>query len=192
MTNIYYHNHHIIPKHMNGPDNPKNIVRLTIQEHAEAHRLLYEEYNCQEDYIAWKALSGLMTMSEIKRAVQLAGSSKGGKIGGKLGGEKAKKEKLGFHTMTTEQHREKGLKCVRQKIGIHDPNWDKAIGAKKGGDKCRNEKLGFHAMTKEERSFNKGTFWINKDDIERKCRNNSLEQFLSEGWVKGRKLSFRK
>lgn len=53
-----YHNHHIIPKHMGGTDDPSNLVRLTVEEHAEAHRNLYEEYGRWQDYLAWKALSG--------------------------------------------------------------------------------------------------------------------------------------
>ena len=35
------HKHHIIPKHMGGSNNPSNIVKLTIKEHAEAHKKLY-------------------------------------------------------------------------------------------------------------------------------------------------------
>jgi hypothetical protein len=40
----YYHNHHIIPKHMGGGDEPDNIIKLTVQEHAEAHKILWEKY----------------------------------------------------------------------------------------------------------------------------------------------------
>lgn len=38
------HKHHIIPRHAGGSDHPDNLVELTVQEHAEAHRLLYEQY----------------------------------------------------------------------------------------------------------------------------------------------------
>ena len=37
------HKHHIIPKHMGGTDDESNIIELTIEEHAEAHKKLYEE-----------------------------------------------------------------------------------------------------------------------------------------------------
>ena len=53
-----YHIHHITPKHMGGTDEPSNLIRLSIQEHAEAHRTLYEKYGNWQDHIAWKALSG--------------------------------------------------------------------------------------------------------------------------------------
>ncbi len=61
---IYKHKHHIIPKHIGGTDDPFNIVLLTVEEHAEAHRKLYEEYGRWQDKIAWKTLSGQITKTE--------------------------------------------------------------------------------------------------------------------------------
>lgn len=52
------HKHHIIPRHMGGSDEPSNIVELTIEEHAEAHRMLFERYGKLQDKIAWLMLSG--------------------------------------------------------------------------------------------------------------------------------------
>ncbi|HMH10811.1 MAG TPA: hypothetical protein VK553_08890 [Candidatus Nitrosopolaris rasttigaisensis] len=57
-TNIYYHMHHIIPKHMGGTNDPLNLERLTIQEHAARHYELWYLVGMKQDYIAWKALSG--------------------------------------------------------------------------------------------------------------------------------------
>ena len=59
------HNHHIIPKHMGGSDDPSNLVYLTIEEHANAHKKLYEIYGKTEDYIAWNSLSGQMSDEEL-------------------------------------------------------------------------------------------------------------------------------
>ena len=52
------HKHHIIPKHMGGSDDPENIVELSVEDHALAHKALYEKYGKLEDKIAWKCLSG--------------------------------------------------------------------------------------------------------------------------------------
>lgn len=52
------HLHHIIPKHMGGTEDPSNLVELTVAEHAEAHRKLYEQYNKKEDLCAYYMLSG--------------------------------------------------------------------------------------------------------------------------------------
>lgn len=62
-----YHKHHIIPKHAGGTDDPSNIVELTVEEHAEAHRLLYEEHGRWQDKLAWRALSGQIGKEEIIR-----------------------------------------------------------------------------------------------------------------------------
>ena len=37
MSNAIYHNHHIVPRHAGGTDDPSNIIKLTVSEHAEAH-----------------------------------------------------------------------------------------------------------------------------------------------------------
>jgi len=58
------HIHHIVPKYMGGTDDPSNLVELTVEEHAEAHRKLYEEHGNWQDHIAWKALSGQIGKDE--------------------------------------------------------------------------------------------------------------------------------
>jgi hypothetical protein len=60
-----YHYHHIIPKHMGGTDEPSNLIKLTVEEHAEAHRKLYEQYGYIEDEIAYKGLLKIMNKKEI-------------------------------------------------------------------------------------------------------------------------------
>ena len=71
------HKHHIIPRHAGGSDDPSNIIELTIEEHAEAHRLLFEKYGRQEDRWAWLGLSGQIDKQELMR--ELAMSQKGKK-----------------------------------------------------------------------------------------------------------------
>ena len=58
------HLHHIIPKHMGGSNDPSNLIELTVEEHAEAHRLLFEQYGKWEDKIAWQMLSGQIGKEE--------------------------------------------------------------------------------------------------------------------------------
>ena len=60
------HKHHIIPRHADGTDEPSNIIELTIEEHAEAHRKLYELHGRIADKVAWQMLSG-RTVSEEDR-----------------------------------------------------------------------------------------------------------------------------
>jgi hypothetical protein len=65
MSKIIYHSHHIIPKHAGGTDASDNIARLTVEEHSEAHRLLYEKYNRWQDKLAWQGLAGHIGKEEI-------------------------------------------------------------------------------------------------------------------------------
>lgn len=71
------HKHHIIPRHAGGTDHPSNLVELTIEEHAEAHRVLYEKHGRDEDRWAWLGLSGQIGKDEILK--QIAKSKKGTK-----------------------------------------------------------------------------------------------------------------
>ena len=57
--------HHIIPRHMGGSDDPSNIVMLTVEEHAEAHRILYETYGRWQDKLAWLGLSNMIGKDKL-------------------------------------------------------------------------------------------------------------------------------
>ena len=71
------HKHHVIPRHAGGTDSPENIVTLTPEEHAEAHRILYEKYGRWQDKLAWKGLSGQIDNDEIMREIWNARKGKG-------------------------------------------------------------------------------------------------------------------
>jgi hypothetical protein len=62
--NIYTHIHHIIPRHMGGTDDPSNLIELTVEEHAEAHMILYREHGKIEDLWAYQLLSNQITAKE--------------------------------------------------------------------------------------------------------------------------------
>ena len=66
------HKHHIIPRYAGGSDDPSNIIELTIEQHAEAHRTLYEQHGRQEDRWAWLGLSGQIGKDEILRQIAMA------------------------------------------------------------------------------------------------------------------------
>jgi len=70
MSTITYHSHHIIPKHAGGTDHPDNIARLTVEEHAEAHRLLYEKYGRWQDKQAYEGLAGFKDKEQIIKEIQ--------------------------------------------------------------------------------------------------------------------------
>lgn len=65
-----YHKHHIIPRHMGGTDEPSNLIKLTIEEHAVAHKTLWEEHGLWQDKIAWQMLSGQISGAEAAQEVR--------------------------------------------------------------------------------------------------------------------------
>jgi len=76
-----FHIHHIIPKHrwkelhgsLEGINVPWNIIRLTVPEHAEYHRRLWEEWGRWQDELAWKTLTGQITNAESIKEAQRRG-----------------------------------------------------------------------------------------------------------------------
>lgn len=59
------HKHHIIPKHAGGSNEASNLVDLSIEEHAEAHKILFQTYGRWQDDLAYKCLSGLINKEEM-------------------------------------------------------------------------------------------------------------------------------
>jgi hypothetical protein len=141
------HKHHIIPKHMGGSDEEDNLIELTIEEHAEAHRKLYEEHGRWEDYLAWQGLAGLMTKEElVKEMLSEAGRKgalhnhkrKGKKFGKGAGGNKTPVGTGGtkwYHN--PENPSEK--KCFREDQIVPE-GWVRGQGKK-----AKNPGVNFHA-----------------------------------------------
>lgn len=72
-----YHKHHIVPRHMGGSDDPSNIKVVTVEQHANEHKLLWEKYGKKEDFIAWQALSGNINSEEARiEAVKVANTGR--------------------------------------------------------------------------------------------------------------------
>lgn len=73
---MFYHLHHIVPKHAGGNDDSSNLMRVTIEQHAEEHRKLFEKFGREEDRIAWLALSGQIGKEEARRLAVKAWASR--------------------------------------------------------------------------------------------------------------------
>jgi hypothetical protein len=72
-NNTVTHMHHIVPRHMEAFANNcvENLIEMTVEEHAEAHRVLFDKYGMWQDELAWKGLSGLISHTETARLAQL-------------------------------------------------------------------------------------------------------------------------
>lgn len=75
------HRHHIIPRHewrkrfgsLKGFNGLSNTVLLTIEQHAQVHQILWEYNGSWEDKLAWKALSGQISMADANLEAIRAG-----------------------------------------------------------------------------------------------------------------------
>lgn len=65
-----YHVHHVVPKYAGGTDDSSNLVRLTIEEHAQAHLELYHKYGNERDLLAHNMLLGQITKAEAIKVIQ--------------------------------------------------------------------------------------------------------------------------
>jgi hypothetical protein len=71
---------------MGGSDDSSNLIELTVEEHAEAHRALYEQYGKWEDKVAWLSLSKQISCAEAtKMAQSLANSGEKNRMYGMIG-----------------------------------------------------------------------------------------------------------
>jgi hypothetical protein len=101
------HRHHIVPKHAGGTDDLSNIIELSVEEHAQAHKELYEKYGRWQDKCAWLGLSEQIGNDEILQMT----SSNGGYHGNKgIAKSKEHRDKISEATklqFKSEEAREK-------------------------------------------------------------------------------------
>ena len=76
---------------MGGTDDPSNLIELTVEEHAEAHKKLYEEHGNEYDRIAYEALSGMIKKEEVISQVLSESGKRGGAPKGRVPWNKGKK-----------------------------------------------------------------------------------------------------
>jgi len=69
---------------MGGTDDHSNLIELSVEEHAEAHKKLYEEYGNQYDRIAYEALSGMIKKEEVIQQVLSEAGKRGGAPKGRV------------------------------------------------------------------------------------------------------------
>jgi hypothetical protein len=165
------HLHHIIPRHAGGSDDPSNLVELTIEEHAEAHRVLYETHGRDEDRWAWLGLSGQIGKDEILR--QIAMSQKGKKkpdgFGEKISGFR-KTFKYSEESKLKMSLAKKGKKCTEE----HRKNLSIAQTGKKQPE-SQKLKVAEKLSKKYRLTTPKGEI-LEITNLRKFCRENGLDQ----------------
>ena len=174
------HIHHIIPRHMGGTDDSSNLIELTVEEHAEAHRLLYEQHGKEEDRIAWLALCGQITHEEAVREGKRLGRQKTNEILKERYGDDWKK-------IIARKGNDRLLEILKQ-----DPDFLRRVNPKSFlGKKHKEEskkKIGEKNSKHQKGEGNSqyGTCWITNGTDSIKVKKDSP---IPEGWRKGRKIN---
>lgn len=202
------HKHHIIPKHMGGTDDAKNIIELSIEEHAEAHRVLYEMHGKIQDKVAWMGLAKMAPMeeliSELQRETKLG---KNNPMFGKVAPNRGiKRPGVGGRKKGTtwSDEERKNQMTKRSTPGHYDylksPERAKKISdSQKGREGIAKGKNWFNNGTSETYAFECPTGFIKgrlpKDQISKrgmKWYNNGIinrqfaDENILEGFVRGR------
>jgi hypothetical protein len=157
-----YHKHHIVPRHAGGTDDPINLVELTLEEHAEAHRVLFEQFGRWQDLIAWRTLSGQISVHEARvEAVRYA-----------LAGKKqspehvAKRTYKGIKRKPASEERKQKVSETLKAIGHAPPP-----SAREAAAMC-----------------NRGSFWVTDGTKNKKLRRGEP---IPDGWRVGRVMPSR-
>lgn len=172
------HKHHIVPKHLGGSDDPSNIVELTVEEHAAAHKKLYEEFGHLQDKLAWQGLLGLISTAEIVHTLQSEGmkGSRNPMYGKPAPNRGVKRPGVGGRkkgTKWSDEERQKKM-LLRQSKSFQEKM------KKVYSDPGRNKKISEAHLGKIGAS--QGKKWYN---------NGQEEKYFSEdqqpqGWIRGR------
>ena len=117
---IYYENHHIIPRCLDGSNERSNLILLTAREHYVCHKLLFEIYpHNSKLFFAWNMMSNILIKSkrhiisskEYERIRKLNGEISAIVFKGKFVSEETKQKisayKLAHPTKLTEEQKEK-------------------------------------------------------------------------------------
>ena len=106
---------------MGGTDDPSNLIELSVEEHAEAHKKLYEVYGNEYDRIAYEALSGMIKKEEVIQQVLSEAGKRGGAPKGRVPWNKGKKgvqKNLYLAELNKSRRGQPISEEVKEKIGI--------------------------------------------------------------------------
>ena len=173
---IYTHKHHIIPRHAGGSNDPSNLIELTVEEHALAHKKLFFIYGRWQDEIAWLTLSGQIGKEEATRRA-ISATHKGKtiplemrqRISAKLKGRKMSPERIAKQTginncnygkklgPRSEATKEKIRQARKKQVIVHSDETKRKIGdAHRGSKRTEETKKKMSEAAKGRIPWNKG------------------------------------
>jgi hypothetical protein len=170
---IIYHTHHIVPKHMGGTDDSTNLVRLTVEEHAQAHLELYEKYGDERDLVAHRMLLGQITKAEAIKIIQKLPKSEAWKAKARL----RTGEKNGMYGKKQSEKQKKAVSIANSVSKPHVSQNMKNLHAENKAYKFSKEDL---AKAGRKTAFRK---WYNNGQVNKYINDGDA---IPEGFIRGR------
>ena len=183
------HKHHITPKHMGGSDEFANIIELTIEEHAEAHRILFEKYGKIEDKIAWQGLLGLVPKAETIKELHRLGRKKCDDVLIEKYGVTNPGQLLHNRMAASDRHKQMHSSGKLEHTYLHNREDYYLIQDKaKSPEAIKKRKETYSKINHQQGETNSqfGTMWITDGLSNKKIKNNMP---IPSGWYKGRKIN---
>ena len=178
-----YHSHHSLPNHLGGTDDPSNLVRLTIEEHAEAHKMLYEQHGLEEDRLAWLGLAGIVSKKEHVQQMS------------KLGGNKTVDMQVGIHNPDLIHLKSLGGKNAIKKL----KSWIKQ--SKWMNDGKEDTRVSYNNVDSHlakgwvlgrlfkpclgRKNLTNNLYWINKNGENKRIPGDQIDKYVANGWSPG-------
>ena len=164
---------------MGGTDDSSNLIELTVEEHAEAHRKLWEQYGNIKDYCAWKGLEGTIGKEEIVRLLM--------DPTGRVHTQETKQKMSEAHKgkpKHTEESKEK-LRQFRTGAKMSDEQKEKITQSLIGNTRCLGNKLTEEHKENLSKSMKGNKRWSSNPNVSEKERKRRSEA-SKERWRKYR------
>lgn len=176
-----YHSHHIVPRHMGGTDELSNLISLTVEEHAEAHKKLWEEHGNVKDYYAWKGLSSQIGKEEIRQELSRYGAIKRNMMYGSI-----------FSNLSRESIEKRRDTRKKRSEGYNSPeHTQKLVDASRTPEAISKKKMVYKEIGHQQGTKNSqfGTMWITNGTENKKIKREDLDKWTSLGYNKGRVIA---
>ena len=167
---------------MGGTNDPENLVKVTVEQHAALHKQLWEDLGDEEDKIAWLGLSGLILKEDVMKDLY------------KLGRKKANQiifEKYRVINPGQLEHNKKAASQRMKKMHydgrVYPHDWT-GRKHKEESKKKIGEKNSIHQQGSKNSQY--GTCWITNGEIDKKIKKNDLDSWLEKRYTKGRKINY--
>lgn len=182
------HEHHIIPKHSGGTNDPLNLTYVTPRVHIALHFLLWKIYKNPNDLRSMRMLGAKLTVDQRRVEGEFCRDNKIG-----IFNEKYRND----FCANSYRTKKSSLTCKERGVGIFNQEmksqWASEAG-KIGGRIQVENNLGIHGHPDRRKwaaqggKALSGYKMMRKGDHKTRIHPSKVEQYLNEGYIMGWKL----